>query len=95
MEPVLILPDYFDDLVAFETEEKGYLCDVRVIFGRQEITVDFYDPVRLSQEVAADIERGRAFAVQNLLVIPKVTVDEMNKTVQGERRTFFDDTDVR
>ncbi len=94
MKPVLILPDYFDDLVAFETEEKGYLCDVRVTFGQQEMTVDFYDPVRLSQEIAADIERGRSFAVQNLLVIPKVTVDEMKRAVEGEQRTFFNDIEV-
>ena len=93
MKPVLILPDYFDDLVAFETEEKGYLCDVRVTFGQQEMTDDFYDPVRLSQEIAADIERGRSSASKSL-VIPKVTVDEMKRAVEGEQPTFFNDIEV-
>jgi hypothetical protein len=78
--PALLLPDDFDDY-AWEIEAKGYFGDVGVRLGDRIVNVTFYDPVRLQQEIESDLLAGRAFAVERLRVVSKVTRENMQAAI--------------
>ena len=46
----LTLPEDFEDY-AWEAEAKGVFWDTSARIGDREVTVTFYDPVRLSQDI--------------------------------------------
>jgi hypothetical protein len=50
----------------------------------------FYDPVRLRQEIEDDLQRGSVFFEPNLVVVPSVTRQNMEKAV----RTLIQSGDV-
>lgn len=80
MEAHLVLPEGWDDLAAFEVESKGWF-DALIVVGDREFDVSFYDPVRLAQDVEADLAAGEIFVVRNLIVVNRVTVEEMTRAV--------------
>lgn len=80
MEARLILPDYWDEVVAFEVENKGRL-PARVVLDGHEFAVIFYDPENLAIDVALDLDSGRIFVERNLIVVRRVTVEIMTEAV--------------
>jgi hypothetical protein len=84
----LILPPNYDDY-AWEVESKGYF-DSAVRVGDSLISVTFYDPTRLQQEIAGDLEAGRPFTVKRLLVIELVTIENMQRAVAEAPSEFFE-----
>jgi len=75
----LILPDDYDDY-GWEVEAKGWF-EAQVSVGDSTIPVLFYDPVRLAQDVEAELaERGYA-AMRRIVVVPAVTENNMRAVV--------------
>lgn len=83
-----MLPDDFADY-AWEVEAKGVLWDARVVLESRELLVTFYDPVRLAQDVEEDVESQHSFVVGNLIVVKRLTVDEMTGAVAALPPGFF------
>jgi hypothetical protein len=79
-QPKLILPRDFDERAESEAYMKGYLS-VSVQLEKGEIfNVYFIDPVRLKQDLDAEIEMGRPFIAQSgLIVVPEITIPEIKK----------------
>ncbi|MEV8508784.1 hypothetical protein AB0368_28690 [Actinoplanes sp. NPDC051475] len=77
----LIFPDYLDGY-EHETEAKGYLVGVSVVVDGQPADFVVYDPVRLMQEVADAIESAGLFSEQRLLVVARVTREEITSAIQ-------------
>jgi hypothetical protein len=79
-EPTLHFPKGFDDCVAAEAQDKGTLYHAVVhLPGGKRVQVGFYDPVTLAQQV----KRRRSFvALPGMIVVPKVTLEWMNKAVK-------------
>jgi hypothetical protein len=83
-EPELVFSFEFDDRAAWEIEQKGWLeaVKVRLPDGKQ-IPICFYDPVRLSQELKAEITLGKSYLAEpGLIVPPKLTRDLMDSAVR-------------
>ena len=79
--PVLILPEDFDDY-AWEVESKGVFWDVRLRYGGREFPLTFYEPHRLTQDVADQLEDSSFFFEQNLVIVRKVTREAMELAAQ-------------
>jgi len=58
---------------GWEYEAKGRLAGVVVQVGRASFTLTFYDPVRLDQDVTADLVSDAVFFEANLVVVSAVT----------------------
>jgi hypothetical protein len=52
----LALPDNFDDC-AWEVEAKGYFSGALLAIAGQRYRLDFFDPVRLGQEINDELQR--------------------------------------
>ncbi|NJP46472.1 hypothetical protein [Actinacidiphila epipremni] len=76
----LEFPEYLDGY-EIETEAKGYLVEVRISVEGDVFDLVVYDPVRLQQEVVDEISENGYFAVANVLVVPKVTREEITRAV--------------
>lgn len=87
----------FDELIAQETETRGYwgLSYVELADGSQH-PVAFYDSYRLSQDLEEEARQGRPFiAEKNLIVLQSVTLELMKRAVeQLAKEGFFTTTDV-
>jgi hypothetical protein len=77
----LVFPEGFDDY-AWEVESKGYLVDARLKFMGRSYRINFYEPVRLAQDIEAELERGSLFFEPNLVVVPSVTRQNMETAVE-------------
>lgn len=75
-QPELVLPDDFDEY-AWEVESKGVFWDVRVRYGGREYPVTFYEPERLAQDAAEELDEGKPFFEPNIIVVRKVSKDAM------------------
>ncbi len=84
----LRFPDYLDDY-EFETEAKGYLTEVRILAGAAGYTLTVYDPVRLAQDAAHEVRRYGYMALANVIVVPKVTRDEIARAAALLARSGF------
>ncbi len=91
--PRVIFYEGFGERDAVEMEKKGwYPVHVELENGnRYELT--FFDPGRLGQGLAHDIQLGHpCFAELNLIIVPIVTVEAIQASVQFLGRIgFFDD----
>ena len=72
----LVLPEDFDEY-AWEVEAKGVFCDAHLKYQGNEYPMTFYEIERLAQDVAEALRDGMPFFEQNLVVVRKVTKDEM------------------
>lgn len=79
--PVLVLPEDFDDY-AWEIEAKGVFWDVRLRYEGREFPLTFYEPQRLAQDVADQLQDNAFFFEQNLVIIRKVTREAMELAAQ-------------
>ena len=72
----LVLPADFQEY-AWDVEDKGFFWLASALIEGTHFPLTFYDPVRLQQDVLAELESGRPFTATRLLVIDTVTVDAM------------------
>jgi len=66
------LHDGFKDDAAL-IEAKGWYREAEVLIGTTRYQLTFYDPIRLNQDVLAELERGSFFLEPNVVVVPAVT----------------------
>jgi hypothetical protein len=76
----LAFPIDFHDY-ASEWEAKGWFSGATLVLSEKRYKLSFYDPVRLNQEIAAELQKQAVFAEPNLLVIPSVTRSNIEKAV--------------
>lgn len=81
--PRLAFRHGFDDRDEVETPLKGYRSDGVVIApDGEQYAVTFYDPVRLGQDLEAEVELGAThLAEPGLVVVPEVTRESMEAVV--------------
>jgi hypothetical protein len=84
-------PEGYDDRLEFETPSKGYLPDVVVqLEDGTRYKLFFIDPMRLEQDLQADVANGREYyAEQGMVVLPEVTTETIRKAVSGLLRDGF------
>jgi hypothetical protein len=86
----VVFPADYDAQSEFETPFRGYLSDVEVESEGRRYRLYFIDPVRLAQELKANIDSGRSyFAEPNLIILPEVTTDTIKNAVEGLARDGF------
>ena len=76
-----VLPDDFDDY-EWEVKAKGCFSETRLIISGKNYRLNFYDPVRLGQEIVREIETGSVFFEPNVVVIKSVTRSDMQQAVE-------------
>jgi len=82
--PRLVFKVPFDERTAFEIEQKGW-CGIAAVEmpNGQRVDVFFYDPVRLAQDLQADIDSGKTcIAEPGMIVIPRITIPNIENAVQ-------------
>lgn len=89
MEPQLVLPRDWDELAAFEVENKGWYR-ARIVFDGCEVSATFYDPANLAIDVELDIKAGRHFVERNLIVVLRVTAENMSIAAANLPPGFFE-----
>ncbi|WP_051379589.1 hypothetical protein [Bradyrhizobium murdochi] len=72
------LPADFADY-EWEVETKGWFSEARIIVSGKRYRLNFYDPVRLSQEIESELQRDGAFFEPNLLIVQSVTRANMEQ----------------
>jgi hypothetical protein len=75
---------YMDEMLQAELSSKGYCTGITVTFpnGRSHV-LDFYDPVRLSQDIESELPHQQCVTLPNFtVIIPDVTVESMIDIVQ-------------
>ena len=85
----LRVPEYLDG-DAYEIEMKGYL-DATLVVGDRSIHLTFYDPIRLSQDVEAVLERGSSAFAGTVIVVPSVTRSSIAKAIEELAGRDFED----
>jgi hypothetical protein len=78
----LILPVDFDDYER-EVEAKGFFSEARLSVSGKRYRLNFYDPVRLGQEIESELQRGGLFFEANLVVVPSVTRSGMERAAEA------------
>jgi hypothetical protein len=84
LEPYAIrFPEWYDDRAEFEATSKGYLGEVVVrLADGSRYQLYFIDPVRLGQDLDAEVQSGRnCLAEPALVVLPEVTTEAVRKAV--------------
>jgi hypothetical protein len=74
----LIFPEGYEDY-AWELESKGCFSEVRLEFQGRRYRLTFYDPARLGQDIEDELQRGGVYFEPNLVVVPAVTRQNMEK----------------
>jgi len=84
-------PEGYDDRAEFETPSKGYLRGVVVNFeDGSNYKLFFIDPIRLQQDLEADVANGREYyAEPGMIILPEVTAQTIRKAVSGLWREGF------
>ena len=79
----IVFPDWFDERGEWEASEKGWLQGVEVRFANGDAhPLFFYDPVRLAQDLEADVKHGRPFVAHpGMIVIPEITREAILEVV--------------
>lgn len=80
----VVFPLWYDQRGEWEAKEKGWLDGVEVRLADGKIQpLFFYDPVRLAQDLEAEIKRGRPCVAQpGMIVIPEVTREAILTAVE-------------
>ena len=88
MDRELSLPTDFRDH-AGEVEAKGVFWDVPVRIDDRVVAVTFYDPVRLSQDIAEELVQRHCAELRRVLVVPCVDEEQMRMAVDRAPAEFF------
>lgn len=76
-----VLPEDFADY-KWQAEVKGWFSGVTMIVSGKRYRLNFYDPVRLAQEIESELERGDIFFEPNLVVVKSVTGSNMERAAR-------------
>jgi hypothetical protein len=81
----LSFPFGWDDRTAFDAKDRGVMDCVHVeLPNGKKVQVGFYDPIRLAQDLDSSKASGTSWiAIPGMIVIPEVTVELMQKAVDG------------
>ena len=79
--PTIRYPAWYDPDQEYEYQAKGRLV-LDAVINQQAHTFTFYDPVRLQQDIAAELELGAAFYETRLVVLPSVTPANIERFLQ-------------
>lgn len=77
----LELPADFADY-ELEVTAKGWFAGARITVSENRYCLNFYDAVRLGQELESELERGSVFFEPNLVVVRSVTRSDMERAVE-------------
>lgn len=79
----VIFPEDYDARSEYETPFRGYLEGVVVqLEDGSRYPLAFFDPVRLRQDLEAEVKWGKScLAEVNLIVLPEVTTAAIRKAV--------------
>jgi hypothetical protein len=72
------LPSDFADY-EWEVTAKGCFSEARMTVAGKQYRLNFYDAVRLGQEIESELENGGVFFEPNLVVVRSVTKAEMER----------------
>jgi len=78
----LVLPGDFDGY-EWEVKAKGFFSEARLSVSGKRYRLTFYDPIRLSQEIEGELQRGELFFEPNLLIVNSVTRSGMERAVEA------------
>jgi hypothetical protein len=84
----LKLPDDFEDY-AWEVEAKGVFWDAHALVEDRDVPVVFYDRRRLAQDVEDDIREQHFAAIAHLIVIDRLTIEQMTDAMNQIDSSFF------
>lgn len=73
MQIEVVYPDGYDEIAEFEHEKKGYLLGVQLHLKGSVISLDFYDIVRLTQDVTETLSEKSYFRLENVVIVDAVT----------------------
>ena len=91
--PLLSFTCDFNDLVAFEIEQKGFFDHaVITLEDGTRYKVHFYDPDRLAVDLKTELKIGKAcIAEPGLVIVPRVTLSDMQAAAkQLANEGYFD-----
>ncbi len=78
----VVFPQDFEDF-EWEIQSKGYFSDIIIINNGNRYLINFYDPVRFSQDVQSRIDCIGFFSEKNVAIIPMVTKENIILCVEG------------
>jgi hypothetical protein len=76
-----VLPTDFADH-EWEVEAKGWFSGATMVLSGKHYRLNFYDVVRLSQEIESELDRGSIFFEPNLVVVKSVTGSHMEQAAR-------------
>ena len=80
MQYSLIWPDDFDSS-SWLIESKGWFVGLEIVVEGKTLRPTFYDPVRLAQDVACEIDHAGVFAERCVVVVARVTRGTIESTI--------------
>lgn len=88
----LVLPGDFHEY-EWEVKAKGFFSEARLSVSGKQYRLNFYDHVRLRQEIESELQRRSAFFEPNLVVVNSVTRSDMERAaevlVQSAREVYL------
>lgn len=75
------LPSDFADY-EWEVTAKGCFSEARMTVSGKHYRLNFYDAVRLSQEIESELESGGVFFEPNLVIVRSVTRSDMERAAE-------------
>jgi hypothetical protein len=82
MSNIVVIPPTDFDNYEWEVKAKGFFSEAGLLVSGRRYRLNFYDPVRLSQEVESELQRGGVFFETNLVVINSVTRFDMERAAE-------------
>ena len=73
-------PADFDDS-SWEIESKGWFVGLEIVVDGRTLRPTFYDPVRLSQDIAEEVSTVGIFSEPSLIVISRVTQELIERAI--------------
>lgn len=90
--PRVIPPDGFDQLDWNMADSKGYIEDIVVqVSPGHEVAVTFYDPIRLAQDIEAELNEGASsLSWLRLVVVKEISMGALQAAIDAAPSEFFD-----
>lgn len=86
----LVLSSDWSERDALEVRSKGWFQANVLLPDNRQVTVSFFDPARLTQEIGDALSNGQAyFAEINLVVVPEVTLEAINDALVSMSKSDY------
>lgn len=89
MTTELILPVNYDEIAPI-IESKGVLFDVGILREGRVVYATFYEPTRLQQDVASDLEYAESCSFNRVVVVRAVNEENMRVAASRLPPSFFE-----